>query len=220
MWKTSGVAAAAVAALALAGAAAAPAAAATSGSKSAAVARGSQHGGTLDRNVRRTPARLSAKQAAAFGMDDNCKGQTLPIVCDIAEPTVNQISTVYPFSFLPGDHVVVQAGGCVQTGGHGKTWKRYVDPSADNDSYHGLITIQATTGELQRLVEVVGRPLVVGGSGRGTPLTLGYEDDGFFKRPRNNDGYGDNGYYARNDDNGTGNQCLGLGNAFVHIVVS
>jgi hypothetical protein len=36
---------------------------------------------------------------------------------------------------------------------------------------------------------------------------LGYEDDG----------YGDNGYYSH--DNGTGNQCLDVGNAWVNVTL-
>src|SRR5689334_14130347 len=45
--------------------------------------------------------------------------------------------------FQAGDVVTVQAGGCVQTGGSGSTWKRYVDPSGPNSDrlYHGLIYI-------------------------------------------------------------------------------
>ena len=60
----------------------------------------------------------------------------------IDQPNVQQRQTAYPqVRFSPGDSVNVAAGGCVQTGGHGKTWKRYVDPSGDNSDhlYHGLI---------------------------------------------------------------------------------
>src|ERR1700761_737493 len=37
--------------------------------------------------------------------------------------------------------VIVSAGGCVQTGGKGLTWKRYVDPQGANSDrfYHGII---------------------------------------------------------------------------------
>src|SRR4051812_12471551 len=43
----------------------------------------------------------------------------------------------------PGDILLVSAGGCVQTGGHGKTWKRYVNPQGPNSDrfYHGLIQL-------------------------------------------------------------------------------
>ncbi|TWP54335.1 hypothetical protein FKR81_01935 [Lentzea tibetensis] len=112
----------------------------------------------------------------------------------------------YPLTFLRGDHVTVTAGGCVQTGGHGRTWKRYVNPASDNDLYHGLITIPGATAHLVRLQNVVGRQFVVGG--RGGSLILGYEDDG----------YSDNGYYSHDD--GTSGQCRNSVNAFVHIVIS
>jgi hypothetical protein len=48
----------------------------------------------------------------------------------ITEPVVTQPTSEYPqIKFQPGDAVFVHAAGCVQTGGHGRTWKRYVDPS-------------------------------------------------------------------------------------------
>lgn len=157
---------------------------------------------SIDRNVRR----IAGVTPKALSLSPGCFGTTLPIDCTITEPVVNAPQTTYNFSFLPGDHVTVNAGGCVQTGGHGLTWKRYVDPASDGDLYHGLITIPGATGNLARLVDVVGRPFVVGG--RGGSLVLGYQDDG----------YSDNGYYSH--DNGTANQCLNSVNAFVHIVIS
>lgn len=157
----------------------------------------------VDRNVRRVPDVV----AQDVQMSDGCFSQTLPIDCKITEPIVTQKQATYDFTFLPGDHVTIDGGGCVQTGGSGKTWKRYVDPASDNNLYHGLITIPGTTGVLDRLVDVVGRPLEVRGRG-GVKLVLGYQDDN----------YGDNGYYSH--DNGTGNQCLNSVNAFVHIVVT
>src|SRR5579863_1234631 len=72
---------------------------------------------------------------------------TNTIIWRIDQPVVNQPDTPYPeIRFQPLDKVTVQAGGCVQTGGHGKTWKRYVDPDrytgGDADRlYRGLITI-------------------------------------------------------------------------------
>ncbi|WP_329222087.1 hypothetical protein OG352_33470 [Streptomyces sp. NBC_01485] len=178
-------------------------AAASTAPIASAAAQTSHHGSSANRNVARVPAALLA---ANVRYSPGCSGTTLPIDCTISEPVVTQHETTYPFSFLPGDHVTVTAGGCVQTGGRGLTWKRYVDPASDGDLYHGLITIPGATGDLQRLVNVVGRPYVVGG--RGGSLKLGYDDDG----------YSDNGYTAH--DNGTGNQCLNSVNAFVRIVVS
>ena len=182
-----------------------------------AVAAAAHSGPSINRNVSRmsalapaiapavvTPAAIPVEQPPTYS--SSCSGETLPINCTITEPWVNIAQFTYNFSFLPGDHVLISAGGCVQTGGSGLTWKRYVDPAADNDLYHGLITIPGTTGTLVRLLDVVGRPLVVGG--RGGSLTLGYQDDGLL----------DNGYYSH--DNGTANQCLNTGPAWVNIVIS
>ncbi|MEU7054817.1 hypothetical protein [Streptomyces sp. NPDC046197] len=179
------------------------ASAAGTGRATAAAKRAPHQASSVNRNVRRVPVVLSA---ADVKYSEGCRSTTLPIDCTISEPVVTQHETTYDFSFLPGDHVMVNAGGCVQTGGHGQTWRRYVDPASDNDLYHGLITIPGATGNLERLVNVVGRQYVVGG--RGGSLKLGYEDDG----------YSDNGYYAHDD--GTGGQCRNSVNAFVHIVVS
>jgi hypothetical protein len=131
-----------------------------------------------------------------------------PIVCTVIEPNVGQHVTEYPqIELFAGDHVLIEAGGCVQTGGHGKTWKRYVDPAADNDLYHGLINIPGATSGLVRLQGVVGTTVTVS---QDTHLTLGYDDDA----------YSDNGYYARNQDDGTGDQCRGLGNAWVKLTIT
>jgi hypothetical protein len=157
-----------------------------------------------------TPTAQSRRVAAipALTASDGCFSTTCPIDCIITEPIVNVAAHGYGIWFRPGDHVTVFAGGCVQTGGSGSTWKRYVDPASNNDLYHGLITIPGATGDLDRLVNVVGRPYTVSGAGGG--LILGYQDDN----------YTDNGYYNRGHDNGTGDQCLGLGNAFVRILIS
>jgi hypothetical protein len=129
-----------------------------------------------------------------------------PIVCTINEPNVQQHVTDYPqIDLFAGDHVLIQAGGCVQTGGVGSTWKRYVDPAADNDLYHGLISIPGATSGLVRLQGVVGTTVTIP---QDTHLTLGYDDDG----------YSDNGYYAHDD--GTGNQCRGVGNAWVRLTIT
>src|SRR5712671_6339427 len=66
----------------------------------------------------------------------------------IDEPNVKEPVTPYPqIVFRPGDRVTITAGGCVQTGGVGKTWKRYVDPQGPNADhlYHGLIQIPGAT---------------------------------------------------------------------------
>jgi hypothetical protein len=132
----------------------------------------------------------------------------------IDEPNVKQRLTEYrSIRFRPGDAVTVTAGGCAQTGGAGKTWKRYVDPQGPNSDrlYHGLVWIPGAMPDLQRLQGVVGRRLTIpqGVDPAQLYLRLGYEDDN----------YSDNGYWGREGDDGTGNQCRGLGNAFVVLTV-
>jgi hypothetical protein len=62
----------------------------------------------------------------------------------IDEPNVVQPATEYKqIRFQPGDEVTISAGGCVQTGGSGKTWKSYTNPlGGDADHlYSGTIYI-------------------------------------------------------------------------------
>jgi hypothetical protein len=134
------------------------------------------------------------------------------VTCRIDEPTVTRRLSTYPqVTFKPGDRVTVTAGGCVQTGGSGRTWKRYVNPSGPNSDrlYHGLIQLPGVHSDLVRIAGVVDRPV-------GIPMTvnpgnailrLGYEDDN----------YSDNGYWGHDD--GTENQCRGVGNAFVVLTI-
>jgi len=136
-------------------------------------------------------------------------------VVRINEPIVNQRLTEYrSITFQPGDTVMVRAGGCVQTGGHGRTWKRYVNPSGANSDrlYHGLIWIPGVMGGLVRLQGWVDRPLTVppGVNPSLLFLRLGYEDDG----------YGDNSYSAHDD--GTEDQCKGTGGgaAWIELTIS
>jgi hypothetical protein len=131
------------------------------------------------------------------------QGQELLV--SITQPDVKVASKSYPaVVFHPGDSVTVTAGGCVQTGGGGKTWKRYVNPSGPNSDrlYHGLVQIPGATAGLVRLSGVAGKTLAIPAgfsapAGQTLHLTLGYEDDD----------YHDNGYYSHDD--GTGNQCAG-----------
>ena len=124
--------------------------------------------------------------------------------CTINQPNVTQHETEYPnVVFAPDDVVDVNANGCVQTGGLGATWKRYVNPSGPNSDqyYHGLVRIPTaaeTSGALLRVNKVIGKHLHV--TGTGVPasqlyLHLGYEDDD----------YSDNGYSGHDD--GTDDQC-------------
>jgi len=150
--------------------------------------------------------------------DRNAQGK---FVCTIVQPDVTHHETEYPkVQFAPNDIVEVTADGCVQTGGHGNTWKRYVNPSGPNSGnlYHGLIRIPTGTKDsaLVRVQSVMYRPLLV--KGTGVPLSqlflhLGYEDDG----------YSDNGYYSHDD--GTDGQCktdvdpIAGGPAYVTITI-
>jgi len=136
-----------------------------------------------------------------------------PRVHFIPEPNVRQRMTEYPdIRFHPGDRITVEAGGCVQTGGSGRTWKRYVDPGGDNTSYlyHGLLWIPGATLPLQRMRNCNRRtfeiPLDVNRP-ENLYLRLGYEDDD----------YDDNGYHDHDD--GTDDQCKGAGSAFVRLTV-
>lgn len=140
-------------------------------------------------------------------MPANCSNPTSTgqVSCPISEPVVTQKTTGYPILFAPGNRVTVSASGCVQTGGSGLTWKRYVDPAGDNSDrlYHGLIELPGMP--LTRIQSVIGQTLTIPAWGF---LTLGYEDDN----------YTDNGYTK--PDNGTGNQCKGIGPAQVTLTIS
>lgn len=135
----------------------------------------------------------------------------------IEVPNVKQKQTDYPqIKFLPGDSISIDAGGCVQTGGSGATWKRYVNPSGPKSDhlYHGLISIPGVTNGLVRIqsfglniVHQIPTSLPAGISLAELYLRLGYEDDG----------YGDNGYYRH--DSGTGDQCKNSVDAFVIISI-
>lgn len=152
----------------------------------------------------------------------SCNRTQFPTTCTITEPDVQQSVKGYPqIQLFAGQHVYVEAGGCVQTGGNGLTWKRYVNPVAANRQlYHGLIAIPGATNGFVRLSGVVNTTLLVP---EDTNLNLGYEDDGWLNST--NDGYGDNGYWGRvgddgTRDDGTNNQCRNLGNAWIHLTIT
>jgi hypothetical protein len=146
-------------------------------------------------------------------------------IINIYSPHVKEaMSEFRGIGFREGDRVRVEAGGCVQTGGVGRTWKRYVDPSGPNADrlYHGLIGLPYLRGRypesrlvkgLVRLRDVIHREYVIPADKRADSpesfnLRLGYEDDD----------YGDNGYWGHDD--GTEDQCRGVGNAFVTITIT
>ena len=70
----------------------------------------------------------------------------------IVRPVITQPEKNYTkIKFEQGDTVTIEAGGCDQTGGLGKTWKRYVDPQGPNADrlYHGLIEIPGVTNKFK-----------------------------------------------------------------------
>jgi hypothetical protein len=122
----------------------------------------------------------------------------------IDSPDVRKSETAYPhISLRAGDSVVVSAGGCVQTGGHGDTWRLYVDPPQDA-SHHGLIRLPGQSAFVPIKDLRPGQAYTVGGD---MPIRLGYQDDD----------YSDNGYWGR--DPGPGGQCVNQPNAWVQITV-
>jgi hypothetical protein len=123
--------------------------------------------------------------------------------------------------FRNGDKVEVNAGGCVQTGGKGKTWKRYVNPSGPNSEryYFGQFGQPGHCGgQMLRMSEAIGKRFAadldskIDCDSRVSPtlmfLRLGYADDR----------YGDNGYWSHDD--GTENQCRDIGPAWVTVKIT
>src|SRR6185436_20563730 len=102
----------------------------------------------------------------------------------IDQPDPTKRSVDYPqITFQPDDGVTITAGGCVQSGGSGSTWHRYVNPSGgDADKlYHGLITIPFATGTLERIEKYQGQQVHVApnASPGNLHLQLGFEDDNY-----------------------------------------
>ena len=149
----------------------------------------------------------AAMALCAFGQFDQISHPPPPAGVDaivrIDRPNPKARSTEYPsITFQPGDNVTIHAGGCVQSGGSGNTWHRYVNPSGPNAEslYHGLITIPFATGVLDRVLAHWNRTVHVADNapaGARIHLQLGFEDDD----------YSDNSY--DNHDDGPGDQCKG-----------
>jgi hypothetical protein len=154
--------------------------------------------------------------ADTFDVVTKLQDTSATTVWRIDEPNVKQKSTSYTqIRFVPGDVVNIDAGGCVQTGGSGRTWKRYVNPSGPNADrlYHGLIWIPGINGGLERIQNFglnknyqIKSPLP-GINPVELYLRLGYEDDG----------YSDNGYYSHDD--GTEDQCKNVDHAWAIISI-
>ena len=126
-------------------------------------------------------------------------------VC-LSEPDVSHPTADTNVFFDAGVWVSVQADGCVQTGGSGATWKRYVDPDppvsgAGPANHFGSLAIVSRIGgpdtiSLARLFDI--SPVVRFRVTTPSQARVAYKDDA--------NAYGDNGYTAH--DNGSGNQCL------------
>jgi hypothetical protein len=141
-------------------------------------------------------------------------------VWTIKEPEVGVAVENYGFKphtdikFQPGDGVTIEAGGCVQTGGSGKTWKSYVNPLGPNSDkyYSGTIWIPGAIGgqapNVTRIKDALGPwGIPPATSTANLYLLLGYLDDN----------YSDNGYYSHDD--GTDDQCKNSENAWVRITI-
>jgi hypothetical protein len=141
----------------------------------------------------------------------------------IDRPTVIQPRTQYPqIQFSLGDTLNINAGGCVQTGGSGETWKSYTNPLGDNAGslYSGTIYIPGLIPQTggpsgyPRIAGWMNRSLIIPStlppaiSQSQLILNLGYED---------ND-YSDNGYWGHDDGNPP--QCINIGPAWVEITVT
>ena len=133
------------------------------------------------------------------------------------KPVVNRAWSPTNIRVFPGDKVeIVNAGGCVNTHGAGRTTKRYIDPRDEDNGcqlnrkmYFGTIAIPGTIEEPSQksLYEFwrYDKSVIVN---REAVIELGYVDDDL----------GDNDY---NDfDAGTCDQCRGFPPAFVVIRVT
>lgn len=145
---------------------------------------------------------------------DEIRGENRIKVWRIDQPVVTSPSMVgySDISFKPGDAISISAGGCVQTGGSGATWKSYTYPQGDeaDQLYSGTIQIPGVIGSSVRIAGTMNRdwhvPLDLQPPAiRNLFLRLGYQDDD----------YPDNGYYAHDD--GNNNQCANVGPAWVEI---
>ncbi len=165
------------------------------------------------------------------GRQDTYHPTTSPVMDTyiVLLPVVNAKFTRSRITLAKDDQVFIRACGCVQTGGKGKTWKRYVNPTGPNSDklYHGVIALNnliivpppgtnATccassptipgTLRISDMIAAQNRGFKFQAS-KETPLTLGYEDDD----------YTDNGYGSHDD--GTEDQCRGVGGVAIEVTV-
>jgi hypothetical protein len=177
---------------------------------------------TLVITVKRRPFLVSCKQAITRIADflEDCRGPQVRMISGeggretwrVEAPHVNQRETAYPqIKFGKGDAVSVRAGGCVQTGGSGQTWRRYVDPVGPNSNrlYHGLIKLPGMPAAVRLADFMKSNSHTVPNNAAGDrSLRLGYEDDS----------YANNGYWGHDD--GIDNQCKDVGKAWVEVVIT
>ena len=137
----------------------------------------------------------------------------------IDQPRVDVASDdIRTMKFDSGERVVLNAGGCVQTGIAG--WESYVHPTLPSpppfvpDPFHsGTAWIPSASGQQQQsIAEMIGKTFTAPTSddtalNKGTFLSLGY-------RSADNSG---SGYYKHDD--GPNNQCRNVGPAWVEVTV-
>jgi hypothetical protein len=108
--------------------------------------------------------------------------------------------------FRGGDSVSIEAGGCVQSGGHGRTWLRYLG-NPTNKIHYATARLPGMSS-LERLRSVLSRTLKIPRGIEADPfLHLGYVDDD----------YSDNGYWGHDD--GPDNQCKDEKGSFVEVTI-
>ena len=134
--------------------------------------------------------------------------------CIIKRPDVcHDHSQVPQITVAQGDVVDFAAGGCVQTGGQGLTWKDYVSPkgAGADHLYFGQFWLKTDTATqadifpIRRFAPKSGTLELKVPVGAHAEVWLGYVDDI----------YGDNGYWGHDPGNPT--QCSGNDDAFVDI---
>jgi hypothetical protein len=115
--------------------------------------------------------------------------------------------------FQPGDLITLNAGGCVQTGGSGATWKRYVNPGGANSDrlYFGTVTIPGAydPADPNKILQGTAFRSFLNGAPHSFLIPSDFPADGptpnHLRLGYTDDEWGDNGYY-RHDD-GNDDQC-------------
>ena len=176
------------------------------------------HGQSLSVTITTLPIFTACQRAASEILDFGTACTGTDVVTHVASdgpreawridsPDVRKPETGYPaIALQPGDSVRVTGGGCAQTGGHGDTWRLYVDPHND-PSHHGTIKFPGQTS-FTRLKNLQSTDtFMIPATASDLSLRLGYEDFD----------YSDNGYWGR--DPGPKGECRSQSNAWVEIVV-